>query len=74
MIRLTDGKKTILIEMRVWKDGNYSPDWSHDFFEVGLLPYNEEQESYIVEDIEYCIEQALDWKREKRTREVWVYE
>ena len=60
MTRLTDGKQTIEITMQIWTGPGYSPDWSGDFF--GPLPYDEEQEAYIVEDVDYCIEQAADWK------------
>lgn len=32
MTRLTDGKKTVEIEMMVWEGSGYTPDWSKDFF------------------------------------------
>ena len=56
---MTDGRRTVEIEMRTWDGNNYSPDWSVDFFSV---PYDEEKEMYVVEDVDYCIEQAEDWK------------
>ena len=39
-MKLTDGKKTIDIQMKVWDkyDGGYGPDWSRDFFDAGCLP------------------------------------
>lgn len=58
MTRLTDGKKTVEIEMKKWNGSGYDPDWSEDFFEVGQVPYDEEKEAYIVKDVDYCIEQA----------------
>lgn len=62
MIRLTDGKKIAEITMNVWNSNGYTPDFSLDFFEVGALPYDEEKEAYVVDDVDYCIEQANDWK------------
>ena len=51
------------IEMKVWEGNGYSPDWSGDFFETGRLVYLEDgADAYEVEDIEYLIEIALDWK------------
>lgn len=60
MTRLRDGIYSVEITMMVWKDGQYSPDFSQDFF--GPLPYDADYESYIVEDVDYCIEQAIDWE------------
>lgn len=62
MTKLTDGKKTVEITMKMWKYGQYTPDWSNDFFEVGGLEYDEELDAYKVNDVDYCIEQAEDWK------------
>ena len=62
MIRLTDGKKTVEIEMCDWTGSGYTPDWSRDFFEVGGLPYDDENNVYIVDDVDYCVEQARDWE------------
>lgn len=64
-MKLTNGKKAINIQMMVWDsitDSGYSPDWSSDFFEAGSLPYNADTDTYTVSDINYCIEQANDWK------------
>lgn len=64
-MRLTDGKRTINIEMQVWEENGctgYGPDFSLDFFNAGDLPYDEEKELYIVDDVDYCIDQANDWK------------
>lgn len=60
---LTDGKKTVKITMNVWEGNGYSPDWSQDFFEIGILPRRETARDieFIVEDVDYCIEQANDW-------------
>ena len=63
MTKLTDGKKTVDIEMMVWEGNGYTPDWSKDFFEVGNLEYDEKLEAYKVRDVDYCIEQASDWRK-----------
>ena len=62
MTRLTDGNKTVEIEMTIWTGSGYSPDWSGDFFEVGGLEYDDAKEAYKVEDVDYCVDQANDWK------------
>ena len=62
MTRLTDGKKTVEIAMQVWTGSGYTPDWSNDFFAVGGLEHDEEKDAYKVEDVDYCVEQAYDWK------------
>lgn len=63
MARLTDGKKTVDIEMMVWEGNGYTPDWSADFFEVGNLEFDEEVGAYKVVDVDYCIDQANDWRK-----------
>lgn len=64
MTRLTDGKKTIEINMQYWNEteSRYTIDWSADFFEIGGLKKDEEKEAYTVKDVDYCLEQANDWK------------
>ena len=62
MTRLTDGKKTVEITMQTWTGDGYTPDWSYDFFEVGALKRDEDAEAYIVRDVDYCVEMAMDWK------------
>ena len=64
-MKITDGKKTVDITMHMWDDfAGLSPDWSADFFMAGSLPYDEETDTYTVEDVDYCIDQANDWKAE----------
>lgn len=63
MIRLIDNNKAVEISIREWDEENsqYSPDWSADFFEVGGLKTVDVPDlAYIVEDVDYCIEQAND--------------
>ena len=40
-------------------------DFSADFYEVGSLPYNEKIGAYVVDDVEYLIEQANDWLNQR---------
>ena len=61
-MKITDGKKTVDIRMMVWDGNGYSPDWSLDFFDAGGLPYDDEKDVYTVDDVDYCIEQAMEWK------------
>lgn len=62
MTRLTDGKRTVEISMANWDGSQWSPDWSSDFFAVGSLEYNDETEAYCVQNVDYCIDYAMDWK------------
>lgn len=62
MIKLMDSKRIIEITMQEYVFGQYRPDWSNDFFEVGFLPYDDEHNAYIVDDVDCCIDRALDWK------------
>ena len=63
MIRLIDNNKAVEISIRGWDEENsqYGPDQSADFFEIGGLETVSEPElAYIVDDVDYCIEQAND--------------
>lgn len=60
-MKLTDGKKTIEIIMTVGD----SPDWSMDFFNAGSLECDEESHVFYVQDVDYCVEQAMDWENGK---------
>lgn len=71
MAKLTDGKRTVEIKMMVWSGTCHTPDWSNDFFDVGLLPMNDDG-AYIVKDVDYCIDQALEWSREDENNSVIV--
>ena len=63
-MKITDGNKTVNLIMKVWNEStnSWSPDWSPDFLNMGELSYDEEQEAVIVWDVDYCIQQAMDWK------------
>lgn len=65
MIRLIDNNKAVEISIREWDEENmqYGSDWAADFFEVGNLKHVEDEElnlAYVVDDVDYCIEQAND--------------
>ena len=60
-MKLTDGKRTVEIIMIEWNGKRWGLDWSQDFFNAGKLADDETGVS-IVEDVYYCIEQAMDWK------------
>jgi len=62
MTRFTDGRRTVEITMDVWQDGQYSPSFEKDFFDTGCLPYDMENDTYIVNDVDYLIDQAEDWR------------
>lgn len=63
MVVLVDNNKAVEISIREWDEENsqYGPDWAADFFEVGLLkPVEDEELTYVVDDVDYCIEYAND--------------
>ena len=64
-MKITDGKLTLKITMKEkslgkWLRGNYA----FDFFECGGLKQDDDG-SYIVPDVNYCICQVLDWMARK---------
>lgn len=61
-MKITDGKKIAEITMQEFDGNRWGLDWSMDFFNAGKLPYDEETDTYTVEDVNYCIEQANDWE------------
>ena len=74
-MKITDGKKTVKIKMHMYDDfAGLSPDWSLDFFEAGSLPYDELTDTYSVSDIDYCIDQAMEWKSKTENNLVFVSE
>ena len=74
VMKITDSKRTVEIRMMVWENNNYSPDWSNDFFDAGLLNYDEDIDAYIVDDVDYCIDQAQEWAAEDENNTVFVEE
>ena len=59
----TDGNRTISLALHEidTRDGQLLPDWSNDFYDTGCLEQDNDG-SYIVHDVNYLVEQALDWK------------
>lgn len=57
-MKITDGTKTVEIKIQRWNGSGYDPDWSIDYFGAGSLPYDEETDTYRVEDVDYCIDMA----------------
>lgn len=64
-MKLTDGKKTVEIELQEWNEENgcYGIDFSNEFYNAGSLAYDDELDAYIVSDVDYCIDYAMDWKK-----------
>ena len=58
-MKLNDGKKMIEITIRRFDGTNISPDWAEEYFYAGSLPYNEETDSYTVDDVDYCVDMAM---------------
>lgn len=72
---ITDGNKTVEIKMMTWNEStvSYDEDQAHEFFEAGVLEMNEDG-AYIVDDVDYCIDQAEDWENQQDENTVFVYE
>jgi hypothetical protein len=58
-MKITDGTKTVEIRIQKWNGSGYDPDWSNDYFSAGSLPYDEETDTYTVDDVDYCIDMAM---------------
>ena len=63
MARLHDGKKLLDIQMSVWDGSGWGPDWSNDFYAVGDmgLEYDEDLQAYKVHNVYEALEEAEDW-------------
>lgn len=72
-MKMTDGKKTVEITMKVWNDflDSYGFDFSYVFFDAGALPFTDDQETHIVSDVDYCIDSALEWEAENEDNQVF---
>ena len=60
-MRLTDGKKTIEIELKKWDGCGWYPDYARDFFAEVCLRFDDETNTHIVEDVDYCIKAAKEY-------------
>lgn len=56
-MKMTDGRKTIEIQIKKWDGTQYGACFAADFFEV---PYNSELDAYVVDDVDYCINYAIN--------------
>lgn len=57
-MKITDGEKTVEIKIRYRNGSGYGPDCSKGYFGAGTLPYNEETDTYTVDNVDYCIDMA----------------
>lgn len=63
MIRLIDNNKAVEISILVWDEESMQCgyDMAADFFGVGgLKTVSEPEFAYVVDDVDYCVEQAND--------------
>lgn len=61
-MKMTDGKKLVEVTMKIWNGSGYGPDWANEFFETAGLEFDGEVDAFMVNDVDYCIEQMEDWK------------
>lgn len=61
-MKMTDGKKLVEVTMKIWDGSGYGPDWANEFFETAGLEFDGEVGAFMVNDVDYCIEQMEDWK------------
>lgn len=61
-MKMTDGKKLVQVTMKIWNGSGYGPDWANEFFETAGLEFDGEVDAFMVDDVDYCIEQMEDWK------------
>lgn len=59
-MKMTDGKRTVEINIMTRNGTGYGPDWSAEYFNAVMLPYDEETDTYTVQDVQYCIDMAED--------------
>ena len=57
-MKITDGKRTVEINIMTWNGTGYGPDWAGEYFNAGALAYDEENDAYTVQDVQYCINMA----------------
>ena len=61
-MKMTDGKKLVQVTMKIWNGSGYGPDWANEFFETAGLKFDGEVDAFMVDDVDYCIDQMEDWK------------
>ena len=42
-MKITDGKRTVEINIMTWNGAGCGPDWAGEYFNAGALPYDEEK-------------------------------
>lgn len=72
MIRLTDGKQTVVITMAVWQGDCYAPSCAAEYFEVCGLPYDKALDAYRVEDVTCYTDRAKKWETESDNNTVLI--
>ncbi len=71
-MRLVDKNNMVMdIKLRMWDGTQYSPDFSSDFFDAGSLPFIDGLNAHFVEDVDYCRDQAMDWKNAEGDYREW---
>lgn len=63
-MKLTDGKRIVEINMYYYDGENMGTDWSEEIFDAGALKRDDTTGAYIVDDVDYCIGYAEDWKNQ----------
>lgn len=61
MTRFFNGTVYAEIEMQNWNGNGYEPDWSADFLQNYLGSYDDESDTYIVDDITDVCKTAVDY-------------
>ena len=59
-MKLFDKNNTLSIRMYVWDGERWTQDISNDFY--AGAEYVRERDAYEVPDVDYCLDQALNWQ------------
>jgi hypothetical protein len=62
---MTDGDRLVDVKIQRWNGSGYDPDWSEDYFDAGGLEYDEDLQAYKVNNVDYCIDMAMDMDSEE---------
>ena len=63
MVAIDKSRRKVEIEICKWELTRYGTDISTDIFDAGMLEFDANEEAYIVDDCEYLVECANDWKK-----------
>lgn len=61
-MRFTDRERIAEITMRTWDGESWGQDFSADILTDGKAAYVEALDAYLVNDLDYVIDYAKDWK------------